>query len=191
MRKQATVAAITAVLLLALTGCGEEAAPAAEPKSFAAPLSKQAEETPAVEETAAEPAIGYGPTAPGEVCDLGNANDSLCAAFYPDQAVINIAGRGSALSDIDPPVLLNLAELACEEMRAGGTWEASALSSGDDNRVLYAAAAVGYCPEYAPGGGNYPDRTSRLITFYKSLGESGAKAHFSDKVMPTEAELGY
>lgn len=189
MPKRTTAIAAVVVLLFALTGCGEETAtPADEPKPLAAPLTT--EETPAPEATEG-PEIGYGPTGAGEVCDPQNANDSLCAAFYPDQAVLRIAARGGAIASLDPQQTLDLAVQACDEMRAGGTWEASSLSTGDDSRILFAAAAVGYCPEFAPGGGQYPDRTARLITFYQSLGEAGAKDHFADKVMPTEAELGY
>lgn len=190
-KRTTALVAAAAVLLLTLTGCAgtPDAAtePANEAKSLSAPLATESE-APAEPE---EPAIGYGPTGAGEVCDPQNANDSLCAAFYPDQAVLRIAARGGAIASLEPQQTISLAAQACDEMRAGSTWEASTLAVGDDNRVLYAAAAVGYCPEYAPGGGDYPDRTSRLITFYQSLGEAGAKEHFADKIMPTEAELGY
>lgn len=179
------LAATAVVLLLALTGCGE-ASPA--PESMPVTAKSAADETPESAEPE-EPAIGYGPTGAGEVCDPQNLNDSICAAFYPDHAVLRIAARGGAIASLEPQQTLDLAMQACDEMRAGSTWESSALATGDDNRVLYTAAAVGYCPEYAPG--RAPDHTARLIAFYQSLGKAGAEEHFADRVMPTDAELGY
>lgn len=190
MPKRTTAIAVTALLLFALTGCGEDSTPAAEPKSFAAPLNKQADETPATEEPTVEPAIGYGPTAPGEVCDTQNLNDPICAAFYPDQLVLNLMTMPRArepLSSMTDEQKITLAQQACADLGAGARphvietnplADDHATSADRNNDLVYTAASLAYCNEHLTG------KSAAYIAYYQALGEEGAKSDFADRVMP-------
>lgn len=131
-------------------------------------------------------------TSPGEVCDPENLNDSLCAAFYPNQALINVTDRGSAaLAGLPLEEKRKLAEQACTALASGASAQTVAVVTGDDNRTLFSAAAVAYCPEHAESSAKWPDRTGRLIAYYQGLGEAGAKADFAGGQMPAPEKLGY
>lgn len=193
MPKRTTAIAVTALLLFVLTGCGEDTMPAAEPKPFAAPMNKQAEETPATEEPtpAAEPTIGYGPTAPGEVCDPGNANDAICAAFYPDQAALNVTSAPRALeplASLTDEEKIAIAKEACASLDGGGSPDTVTLIATDvtderpanwNARLPFAAGSLAYCQ------GHLDQRPMSLISYYKSLGEEASKAEFADGSMPS------
>jgi hypothetical protein len=126
------------------------------------------------------------------VSDPNNLNDSLCAAFYPDQALINVTDRGSAaFAGLPLDEKRDLAEQACTALAGGSSAQTTAVVTGDDNRTLFSAAAVAYCPEHAESSAKWPDRTRRLIAYYQRLGEAGAKADFADGQMPTPEKLGY
>lgn len=175
-RTAATITA-AALILLTLTGCaGSPEEATSEPQS--APQSAPAETAEPEEAQKMSTASSADITAPGEVCDPGNMNDPICAAFYPDQAVLNITARSADLDGMSDAEKIERAQLACE----GGE---------PTDSPLYKAGAIAYCNEFAPGIDGQPDRYARLIAFYKGLGEDAAKEHFADKVMPTPEELGY
>jgi len=170
------IALVGAVLLLTLTGCaGTTEDDASEPQSSVAKAqtAEVAESTP---EATAELVADI--TAPGEVCDPGNMNDPICAAFYPDQAVLNITSRVPELAGVSDTEKIQRAHAACD--------------TGDASDVyFYKAGAVSYCHQFAPGTDDQPDRYARIIAFYQDIGEDAAKEHYADRVMPTPAELGY
>lgn len=177
MKRSAVVLALLAALTL--TGCAgsTEAAPS-EPETIDTVTT---DETPAPEVEEAEKMSAANIvdiTAPGEVCDPGNGNDAICAAFYPDQVVLNMAARAggefAALSDAEK---IDRARQACE--------------TGDADPLIVKAGAVAYCNENAGGPDDMPDMIARLIAFYQAMGEDAAKAHFNGHTMPTPAELGY
>ena len=170
------VALVSVIALLALTGCASTA-PTSTAKDDA---PKKATASEAQETATLGPTVS--PTAPGEVCDPGNANDVICAAFYPDQAVLNIAARNDGLSALGDDVL-DVAKSTCDAMRAGGA------AAGDP--ALISAAALAYCPEFSQGPSDYPDLTQRRLTYYQSIGEEAARAEFADGTMPTPDVLGY
>lgn len=185
--KRSTIAAIaTAAVLVvgggtayALTTNGQELAPVettATSEPAATPTETPAE--PAPDAAPESPVLPSHITAAGEVCDPQNMNDPICAAFYPDQAVLNITARAADLDSLSDAEKIERAHLACD----GGE---------PADSPLYKAGAIAYCNELAPGIDGQPDRYARLIAFYKALGEDGAKAHYADRVMPTPAELGY
>lgn len=181
------LAATAVVLLLALTGCGETS-PA--PESMPVTAKSATDETPAAAEPE-EPAIGYGPTGAGEVCDPQNLNDSICAAFYPDQLVINVMSSPRArepLASMSDEEKLAIARQACVDMEAGArphviethALEGDPEASLDRNNLLvYTAGSLAYCNDYAEG------KSAAYISYYKTLGEDGAKADFADKTMPS------
>lgn len=174
--KRASIA-LTALIALTLTGCAGAANDAPrEPETVATVAT---DETRAPADTQKMSAANSADiTAAGEVCDPQNMNDPICAAFYPDQVVLNITARSSDLDGLSDADKIERAHQACE----GGEPADSA---------LYKAGAIAYCNELAPGIDGQPDRYARLIAFYQGLGEDAAKAHFADKVMPTAEELGY
>ena len=180
MTRTATIAA-AALLLLALTGCAGSAdeAPSA-PRGFAQSIPSETPES-AAESTPSDI------TAPGEVCDPSNANDAICAAFFPAQAVINMTNRTPALAVIPEPERIELAHQACDDFTTVLVEDAQ----GDIN--LHKAAAFSYCNENMEPGSfpGQPDRNQRIIAFYQSIGKAAAVEHFADKVMPTAEELGY
>lgn len=170
------MAAVAAVLLLALSGCASTA-----PTSSANDVSTNSGANAEMNETVT-PESTVVPTAPGDVCDPGNANDVICAAFYPDQAVLNIAARNDSLSALGNDVL-EAAKAACGEMRSDGT--------ADADPALISAAALAYCPEFSQGPEDYPDLTQRRLAYYQGIGEEAARAEFADGTMPTPEVLGY
>lgn len=178
------LALMSAVLLLALTGCASTAPTSTAKDEPASRAASEAEET-------ATPEPSVAPTAPGEVCDPGNANDVICAAFYPDQAVLNIATRNEVLGTMDESAVLDLARQACEVMTSGGSYETQELAPGIDNRSIFSAAALAYCPAFAEGPEDYPDLTQRRLTYYQGIGEAAARSEFADGTMPTPEKLGY
>jgi hypothetical protein len=173
------IALVSAMALLALTGCASAASTA--PTSTRDEESAQTVTASGTEETPA-PETAADATAPGEVCDPGNANDVICAAFYPDQAVLNIAARNDSLSALGHDVV-DVAKSACDAMRAGGA------AAGD--AALISAAALAYCPEFSEGPSDYPDLTQRRLAYYQGIGEDAARAEFADGSMPTPEMLGY
>lgn len=180
MNARTAVAALAVLIGLSLTGCAgtADAAPT-EAQDIAASTESAAEETPAPSD--AESAKNSTPvhiTAAGEVCDPSNMNDPICAAFYPDQVVLNITARSADFAGLSDAEKIERAHGACE-------------GAEPVDSPIYKAGAIAYCNEFAPGIEGQPDRYARLIAFYQALGEDGAKAHFSDKTMPTPAELGY
>lgn len=186
--KRSTTAVIIGVLALGLVGGGtavalsnsgeptpETSASAPAPVGTDAPVEAATDAPATPAETEALPADI---TQPGEVCDPSNMNDPICAAFYPDQAVLNITARASELDTLSDAEKIERAHAAC--------------SGGEPaDSPLYKAGTIAYCNELAPGIDGQPDRYARLIAFYKGLGEDGAKAHYADRVMPTPTELGY
>lgn len=200
--KKSGIAAI-AVAAVLVVGGGTAYALTTNPQAAEGPalIEATATNTPAPEaaegaapangETSATELPSY-ITSPGEVCDPENLNDSLCAAFYPDQALINVTDRGSAaLAGLPLDEKRDLAEQACTALAGGAPAAATAAVTGDDNRTLFSAAAVAYCPEHAESSAKWPDRTRRLIAYYQGLGEAGAKADFAGGQMPAPEKLGY
>lgn len=192
MPKRTTdLAAAAAVLLLTLTGCAgtPDAAPESpnEAKSFSAPVTTETE-APADPE---EPAIGYGPTGAGEVCDPGNGNDAICAAFYPDQAALNATSAPRALeplASMSDAEKIGLAKQACEVLNSGGSAEGVVLVEtvvvdsrpADWNAGLpFAAGTLAYCTEHLDA------KPRALLDHYVSLGEEASKAEFADGSMPS------
>lgn len=172
-----SAAVLTAAILLLLTGCA--GAPDEVPSVPESVATTTVEETPTPEPAEKMSAANSADiTAPGEVCDPGNANDAICAAFYPDQVVLNMAARAggefAALSDAEK---IDRARQACE--------------TDDADPLIVKAGAVAYCNENAGGPDTMPDMVARLVSFYQAMGEDAAKAHFNGHTMPTPAELGY
>lgn len=176
--KRASIA-VTVLAALLLTGCaGTAEQPTSDAQDAAPTTQSQPTETPETETQKMSAANSVDITAPGEVCDPQNMNDPICAAFYPDQVVLNITARDASLAGISDAEKIERAHAACE----GG-------ESADS--TVYKAGSIAYCNELAPGIDGQPDRYARLIAFYQGLGEEAAKAHYADRVMPTAAELGY
>lgn len=203
MQKSSAVAVVTLALLV-LTGCAS-AADDSPSKPESKPQSATTEEVEATPEPTAEPTPAVDITAEGEVCDPHNLNDPICAAFYPDQSVLNRtnADRGrQPLSALPDDERVALAHQACDNMTAGNRNPLieTIPNEGDqagmedwNNLVLYSAGAMSYCPEFMEPSGfdDQPDRNIRILAFYKAMTEEEAKAHFADHVMPTKEELGY
>lgn len=162
-------ALVGAILLLALAGCGGQ--PSAEPSEVAPqPFAAQAEQTP---EATPEPEPVTAPTGPGEVCDPHNMNDFICAAFYPEQVVLNITSAPRAPDEVASLSDAEKIQRAQEACTSGG------LPS------FVTAGRLAYCPEQLDDA-----RKIATLEYYKALGEEGAKADFADTRMPTDAELG-
>ncbi|MFJ2502542.1 hypothetical protein [Microbacterium sp. NPDC087592] len=176
---KARIALVSAIALLALTGCASAVSTA--PTSTRAEESTQTVAANGTEETSS-PESSADVTAPGQVCDPGNANDVICAAFYPDQAVLNIAARNDGLSALGDDVV-DVAKSVCDAMRAGSA------AAGDP--ALISAASLAYCPEFSQGPSDYPDLTQRRLAYYQSIGEEAARAEFANGTMPTPDVLGY
>lgn len=176
---KSSAAVVTAAILLLLTGCSgaPEAAPGETQGAGTSAKSAPEETTEPVETPAAEDATPAYITEPGEVCDPGNMNDLICAAFYPDQVVLNVTSRNPELASIPEADRIALAHESCD--------------NPSDNPI-HTAAALAYCNEQIGDSGfeGMPDRNARIIAFYQALGEDAARAHFADKTMPTAAELG-
>lgn len=213
--KRSTTAVIVGVLALGLVGGGTAVAlsssgePAPETSaSTPAPVGTDAPveastDAPAVSGTQAKDERPAYITEPGEVCDPHNVNDPICAAFYPEQVILNMTSPERArepLASMDAVEKIRLAHQACENMIAGVRPHlVDTILNPDDppemadrnNDGIYIAASLAYCNEFAGGTKDYPDKIARTIAFYHQLGESASKVHFADKIMPIPAELGY
>lgn len=163
-------AVLAAVLALTLTGCAagvEEPSTAPQSTDTSTPAAETPE--PKAEKMTAPAEIPAHITEPGEVCDPSNMNDAICAAFYPDQVVLNVTGRSADLAGLSDAEKIESAQRACID---GG------------NASLVTAGQLAYCNE------QLDQRLSLTIAYYQSLGEDGAKADFADKTMPTAEEIG-
>lgn len=213
--KRSTTAVIVGVLALGLVGGGTAVAltnsgePTPEASASApAPVGTDATaeastDAPANSETPANDERPAYITEPGEVCDPHNVNDPICAAFYPAQVILNMTSPERArepLASMNADEKIRLAHEACENLVAGVRPDlVDTILAPDDppemadrnNDGIYIAASLAYCNEFAGGTKDYPDKIARTIAFYKKLGESAAKVHFADKIMPVPAELGY
>lgn len=199
--KRSTLAAIAAAAVLVVGGgtayaltTNQEPAPV-ETVTTTPPETPAAQETPTSAESTApseQPAeaLPTNITQPGEVCDPHNANDSLCAAFYPDQVVLNMTSAPRSrepLASMPAAEKIALAHQACDNLAAGSQPHLVDTilnpddhpSTADRNNVgIYAAATLAYCNEFDTG------KSAAYIAYYKKLGEEGAKADFADKTMP-------
>lgn len=167
--KRASIAVAVLVALL-LTGCaGTADETPSEPQGATEAVETTAPETPAPDTQKMSAANSADITAPGEVCDPSNMNDPICAAFYPDQVVLNVTARSAELAGMSDAEKIEAAQQACTD---GGA------------PSLVTAGQLAYCPEQLDA------RLSKTVAFYQSLGEEGAKADFADKTMPTAEEIG-
>lgn len=179
--------ALTALIVVGLTGCaGQVEEPAAEPRGLVQSVPS------ATPESAAESTPSVDITAPGEVCDPGNANDAICAAFYPEQAAINATSAPRALeplASMSDEEKIALAHQACEILAAGGSKETSTLvetivpegDSRPDNwnaGLPFAAGRLGFCQD------QLDEKPQQFIAHYRQLGEEASKAEFADGSMP-------
>lgn len=189
MNKLATVTVVALALLL--TGCSatqasnESVAGAAK---FAASADDVTEATgePIATETA-EPTVDV--TAPGEVCDPQNLNDLICAAFYPEQVVLNLTAAPRAqepLASMTDEQKIQLAHAACDTLAAGGTKDTVTLVTTDNpdallstwnNNLVFTAGTLGYCNDYIEG-----ENFQWGVNEYRSMGEQAAKESFADGV---------
>ena len=157
--------AVTALLVVGLTGCAGTTDPApVEPRGL---VQSVPSETP---ESAAESTPSADITAPGEVCDPSNMNDPICAAFYPEQVVLNVTARTAEVAGIPDADRIAAAQQACTDPSAAA--------------VYVTAGQLAYCHD------QLDPRLSLTIAYYQALGEEGAKADFADKTMPTAEEIG-
>lgn len=136
-----------------------------------------------------DPVPTAGPTATGDVCDPHNANDVICAAFYPDQVVINMTSAprvGEPLASLAATERIALAHKACDQLAAGKTLKtvslistdpASAKRGADNNYTLASAGALAYCNAFIEG-----DTFKQALEKYRSMGEDAAKASFAHGV---------
>lgn len=136
MRKQATVAAIAAVLLLALTGCGEETAiPAGTPDT-----ASVKEAAPLVAEDVEEAEVG---------------SDAAYLTLLREALDRNGAGN---IPDATDSQLIEAGNTACEQMAAGaGILEVRVIENETETEVgfvdsgmIAGAASEHLCPEFAP-----------------------------------------
>ncbi|MDQ0576451.1 DUF732 domain-containing protein [Agromyces albus] len=180
-----TLAASLLVVVFALTGC---AAAGESVESAARSAAVAEDETPTATEEVVDLASK---TNPGEVCDPHNLNDVICAAFYPDLAVINMtsAPRGmEPLASLPEADRIALAHQACDALTAGATKDTLVLvdtiresenDPRDNNRVLFSAGTLAYCNEHLEDtDAGY--RLGWIINAYRQMGEAAAKESFAD-----------
>lgn len=124
-----------------------------------------------------------GHTAKGDVCDPSNLNDLICAAFYPDQAVLNMTSRAvgplATMSDSDK---ITLAHKACTTLENGGTESTTVLVAPEAaNANLYVTATLAYCNDKIVNATGTD--TQWVVKTYKAMGEQAAKTSFANKTI--------
>jgi len=181
MNKIAHTLTVSAIAVLMLAGCSAVPVDEAPTSRIAADGETSAVETPAPVEEA--------PTDEGDVCDPENLNDFICAAFYPEQALLNVTSAPRAdepLASMPVEQKMELAQQACDAMSAGGTKEDTILvetitDKGDgfekwNNILVFTAGTLAYCNEFIDA----PDGIWR-INEYRSMGEADAKESYKDR----------
>lgn len=125
-------------------------------------------------------------TAPGEVCDPHNLNDTICAAFYPDMVVLNMTSApraGEPLTSLPDAQRIALAHQACDQLAAGANLHsvsviettADAAAPGlDNNFSLASAGSLAYCHDFIDSSD-----VKWTLEQYISMGEDAAKASFA------------
>ena len=187
MNKIAHTLTVSAIAVLMLAGCSsaavEETASANREASTAETGRLAVDEQPEVE-------VKTAPTNVGDVCDPQNANDFICAAFYPEQALLNVTSAPRAdepLASMSVEQKIELAQQACDAMSAGGTKDDTILvetitDKGEffeewNNGLVFTAGQLAYCNEFidAPNG-------IWVLGEYRSMGEAAAKESYKDRI---------
>lgn len=134
------------------------------------------------------------PTAAGEVCDPSNLNDAICAAFYPDIAVINMTAgprSGEPLASMSTEQRIALAHQACDQLEAGADphsinlVETSAddiAKARDNNYTLYSAGSLAYCESHIATD-DFGAKLHYALDAYRAMGEEAAKKSFAGGVV--------
>ena len=129
-------------------------------------------------------------TQPGEVCDPHNLNDTICAAFYPDLAVLNMTvspRAGEPLSSLPDEQRIAVAHQACDQLANGvGLHDVNVIETSaadvalgrDNNYSLASAGALAYCSNYIGS-----EDIKWTLDQYKSMGEEAAKESFAGGVV--------
>jgi hypothetical protein len=189
MNKITHTLAVSAAAILVLAGCsatGETTNSAQGSETTEDTETNNLREATATPLDEPQPA----PTNVGDVCDPQNANDFICAAFYPEQALLNVTSAPRAdepLASMTVEQKIDLAQQACDAMAAGGTKEDTILvdtitDKGEffeewNNGLVFAAGQLAYCNEFIEA----PDGIWR-INEYRDMGETAAKESFKDGV---------
>lgn len=135
--KRTSIAALTAVLLLTLTGCAETAGNASEER--VAPAAVESTEPLAAAEPTAEP------------------TEDADAAFL--QYVVAELPPATSIADASDEQLIAAGHEACEQANAGVAWEEIRLVEGEqptpngdylDSSAILNGALYNYCPELIP-----------------------------------------
>lgn len=192
--KKPAIIGIAVAAVIAIGGGVATAATIAASTPTSAPGTAEVAGTDAPQTTSEAPATEApdlsAKTEQGEVCDPHNLNDTICAAFYPDLAVLNMTlspRAGEPLASLPDDQRIALAHQACEQLAAGAglhgvnvidTAPADTALGRDNNYSLASAGALAYC-----NGSVDSDDIKWTLEQYKSMGEEAAKESFAGGVV--------